>query len=1098
MKCPKPFLKSEKKIKQALKSRDVSRIEKTISELAPFEPNGIAYMLHHIAVIETECSSAVDTYTKEKTTQLVGTGIWNAKTNIDKCYIAIAMVSFLHKAQKNAAVKAFVKKQKNLHFVGHAMIDLQNFSVLSALQTLHITGYETWNDTYSISGLSGLPTPLKTLQIARGDLIDCHEWKAAKYKKLNTISLEGCHLNDLQVFSQFPSLKELNFDAYQMRDFDFGNVQSFGKNLETLSMRYLTLKNLDFTQMPALKHVNFSGALEGELVCEDHKIESLHVTAKPDLPSIRLHNLPALQELIYGGNTWGEERSTCENLLIENAKKLKSIKIAGRIERIAIKQCEQLDSLTADMQVISTFPHLSIKTSPKLQNLNIKSGGYGWEDPRKPFTMSLDSGKNLHSLLLSKIDWNSKLCSLPDLPTLQSFHLREGIATELVLPNMPLLENLTLETPAIAEIARIKQRTTKAFKPQTGLDFPVLTTATFSTGFQLLQGLRSPKLTSLVLDQMPELQNVEALLDCPALEAIEVKEAAQISPRIPKKNMKQKDVTKFLAKVKRSVARNKKNNKKIKKGSTSKTVKTRSTKSWITFIRKMIKEQNHDSFAELQQAINNMPSDFWGKIFEGMLAANIKDANWYSNRHLPYPRSYHSGKVIVLNDHWGPIKTVLRGVTYHFALYVYYYLLTHAPKGHAFATESFQTLRRFVMTIEQDLKLFSLSQFTSLEDLELGHPQLRNKQVPRTAVDLDALGTVKDVKSLKCIGLSYTAKKLSLPNLETIRMEKCDGVDMVFLSHSPLLKSVHIEDSEIEDFAALPLETIQELHIFSSKVHQSFPGKLLARCKSLKKLVLGNIRIDEFSLTSCTELTNLSLFSVISDTVPNLSTLTKLVNVHLQDVSENLLSMFSKANHVQKLQLNVLPNASLKALSKAKKLQTLVVEDCEAIDGSEMPTLVSLQSLSFQRQQALHINQPQPQLKTLNTSDIQSFSGAKHLPALEELEMRYVDVPLTALYGLFSLRIVKLYYKTEQEINLAPVSSWPNIQFLSINKIAEISDLTPLTALFQLEHLSMNPKVLGNIEVLAQLPKLKTLAITGRMTRTAKKFLPNVKISICY
>ena len=184
MKCPKSFLASEKKIKQALRSRDVSRIEKTISELAPFDADSIAYMLHHVTAAATECSSAVDTYAKEKTTQLVGTGIWKAKTNIDKCYIAIAMVSFLHKAQKNAAVKAFAKKQKNLHFVGHATMDLQNFSVLSALQTLHITGYETWNDTYSVSGLSGLPTSLQTLQIARGDLIDCHEWKAAKYKNM--------------------------------------------------------------------------------------------------------------------------------------------------------------------------------------------------------------------------------------------------------------------------------------------------------------------------------------------------------------------------------------------------------------------------------------------------------------------------------------------------------------------------------------------------------------------------------------------------------------------------------------------------------------------------------------------------------------------------------------------------------------------------------------------------------------------------------------------------------------------------------------------------------------------------------------------------
>jgi hypothetical protein len=172
--------------------------------------------------------------------------------------------------------------------------------------------------------------------------------------------------------------------------------------------------------------------------------------------------------------------------------------------------------------------------------------------------------------------------------------------------------------------------------------------------------------------------------------------------------------------------------------------------------------------------------------------------------------------------------------------------------------------------------------------------------------------------------------------------------------------------------------------------------------------------------------------------------------------------------------------------------------DCEAIDGSDMPSLDSLQSLSFDRQQALHIHRPQPQLKRLYTKDLQQFSGAKHLPALQELEMRNTDVPLIDLYGLFSLLKVKLYYKTEQDLHLDPVSSWPSVQKLSINKIAEISDLTPLTALFQLNSLSMNPKVLGNIEVLAQLPNLKTLSITGRMTRTAKKFLPNVDVSICH
>ena len=221
------------------------------------------------------------------------------------------------------------------------------------------------------------------------------------------------------------------------------------------------------------------------------------------------------------------------------------------------------------------------------------------------------------------------------------------------------------------------------------------------------------------------------------------------------------------------------------------------------------------------------------------------------------------------------------------------------------------------MTIEQNLKLFSLSRFQSIKHW-MGHPQLRYEQINQTVVDLDNLGTLKDVTFLKLIGLSYTAKKLSLPKLEIVRIEESTGEDVAFLQASPLLKTVVIEQSHIKDVSALPLETIEDLRIISSEDAQPFPGKLLKRCTSLKNLELENIHIDGFSLSDCKELTNLSLTKVTSDEVPSLRSLSKLTHVQLKEVSSNLLSMFAKVNHVQRLQLSKLHDISLQALSKAK------------------------------------------------------------------------------------------------------------------------------------------------------------------------------------
>ena len=1093
IKCPRSFIDSERLLKRAICSRDISRIEKTIESLTPFDADTIAYLLQHISIEAVEQAPTNDRDSIHNTHVLSGSGPWKSTTNIDNCYHTLAMVSFLHKAQKDNAVQAFVRKCPSLHFVAHAAFDLQNFSVFSALKRLSICGYKGWNDCYLISGINGIPVSIEELNIYSGDLTDIDTWEAPKYTNLNIVQLSKIFLRDAHCFAKLPALKELCITGFQMKDQDLGDVQAFGPKLESLKILYLSLSGFDCNKMPNLKKIDFNGNLLDGFSCSNHSIEVLSLIPDLDMKHILLSDVPNLRELHYRGNTWRDEVKRCENFHISNAPKVEKIHIIGRLVKINIESCSGLETLIIDTQLTSVYPGICLKKIPNISTLQISSGGYGWGDPRKASRLFLDSAPYLKYLTCTNVDLHAKESSLPDLPALLNLSLDEGISTSLSLPNMPSLQHLHLDVPSLDCLENITQRHTKEFAPNKGLHFPALCSANLSGRFASLDGLDTPKLSTIVLKTLPELTNVDVLIDCPKLTQIEIIDAERISPRAPKKNMqKQEDVTEFLEKIKRSIAR--KNKKSKSKKSTPKSP-TRSADWWISFIRKMIKETNHTSFAELKESIDSLPEAFWASIFEGMPVGNISDANWYSNRHFPYA---YSSETVLLHNSWEPIKSSLRGVTYHFALYVYYYLLCNAPKNHAFAKQSFQNLTGFVMTIENGLDLFSLASFEALKTIKLGHRQCQYEQVPLSNVDLNAIEKANQLQTLHLIGLKFQGEKIVFPELNTVVISESEADNVEFLAKSLSLTSVSIEDSYIADFSGLPFESIKKLQISSSKP-VIFPGALLKRCTVLEELNLTNVTISDFSfLHECTALKTLSLHHVQADEIPNLAKLTNLHWVVLNKSSGNLLSMFAQENHVQRLDLQELDEISLQMISQANALKELRINRCPQLDCSTLPTLPALGILSLEYQDSMKFVHPQPSLHSFHARDLFHFAGAEHLPGLQLLTLQDTTVPLGDLYGLFSLSNVNIEYKTEQEVDLSPVSSWPMLSNLKIRQISEISDLTPLTALFELHTLYLNPKVLGNIEVLTQLPKLKTLSITGRMIRTAKKYLPNVKVNNAY
>ena len=441
----------------------------------------------------------------------------------------------------------------------------------------------------------------------------------------------------------------------------------------------------------------------------------------------------------------------------------------------------------------------------------------------------------------------------------------------------------------------------------------------------------------------------------------------------------------------------------------------------------------------------------------------------------------------------------MRGTTYHFALYVYYYLLTHAPKEHPFAKQSLSQLTSLLVTIENGLPMYSLAGFTGLNLLAVGRPRMQYGTMPNTSMNLDLIGTEIAVKEAELHGLDFTVENFSLSSVKKVTIERCNGPNLSFLQQASNLQKLNITQSFIEDYSHVNFGSVVYLQIQSSQVGQTFPGKLLKNCSSLETLVLENITISDFScLQACTNLKHLKLVNVTAAEEPLLEALTKLKKVELLGVSPNLLAMFTKPNQVQEILLKELTNASLQPLVGAQKVESLTIEKCSTLNGHALPTLSALKSLVLRNQEKWVFSHDQPALSGMVASYLQELSGVQHLGGLQVLQLRDNALPLDKLYGLFSLKTVRITNRVACDVDLAPVTSWPMVETLSIRGVLEVSDLSPLASLSQLKELAMNPKVVGKIEVLAQLPNLASVNITGRMVRSVKKLLPNVKVSTCY
>ena len=1089
MRVPSGFVAAEKQLKQSLKSRDLSRIEGTVSQLSPFSEEAVVYLLHHIKMQDVRLKPGYATpYTEQidaKTLQ--GSGPWASSTNIDECYVAIGILSFLKQAESHLAVQKFVSGVKALHFVGHAAVDIQHLSVFSALEILSITAYKNWRDTYSLSGINGIPLSLKKMFLIRASISNLSTWKAESYKKLADVYWWNAHIDSIGIFSRLPCLEALSLLGDRIEGFVDENVCSFGKSVKTLRLDRIPLSKLNFLAMPNLQSFSFRGEFTGQFHCEAHDIQELRLDFSDDPVAVNLQNLPKLKTLNYFGRRWGTETTVCTAFHLRTCALLESVVINGHVSNISIVGCQSLTSVSLESHCTKLHPQVQLATLPILNSLKVMSGGDSWQEKRKSYCLKLDAAPQLQELYLNNIDWNAPLSSVPNLPQLTSFVLKERLASAVELPHMPSLQHLALHVQGVAELKDVRQLSGGSTATN-GLRFASLDSLKLSLEIQSLAGLETPKLKTITFTQTPNLQNVDALLNSSQLHCIEAVDALQISPRMPKKRLEGEAATKYLAKLSRSVARAKKRTK-----STTKK-KARSTKSWITFIRKMIKQQSHDSFAVLQSEITNMPDDFWSQIFAGMEAKNISGANWYENRYFPYPR----GKQL-LNKSWDPIKTVMRGSTYHFALYVYYFLLTHAPKEQPFVTQSFAKLTSLLVTIEDGLSMYSITAFSPLNFLSLGRPRLHYSTMPNTSLELDTLGTAITVKELELHGLNFRAEKLTLPTLGKVSIERCNGPNLCFLQNVSTLQKLYVTQSHIEDYSHVPFGSLVNLQIQSSQVGQVFPGKVLKDCHSLETLSLENISISDFSfLRECINLKRLILVNVTAAEAPSLGALKNLEKVELCNVSPNLLSMFETASEVRELVLKELKNDSLKPLVGAQKLENLTIEKCSLLNGQGLPTLSALKKLELSHQEALVLQHNQPALVELRASYLQELTGVQHLGGLQQLQLKYNAVPIDMLYGLFSLRNVRISNHVACDINLATVTSWPMLEKLYIRGVLEVSDLSPLVALNQLQTLAMNPKVVGNLDVLAQIPNLTEVHFTGRMLRTVKKLLPSAKISTYY
>ena len=254
----------------------------------------------------------------------------------------------------------------------------------------------------------------------------------------------------------------------------------------------------------------------------------------------------------------------------------------------------------------------------------------------------------------------------------------------------------------------------------------------------------------------------------------------------------------------------------------------------------------------------------------------------------------------------------------------------------------------------------------------------------------------------------------------------------------------------------------------------------------LLQLDVRNVPIRE--LTGLEHAINLRLIRLYGTEITDISLLAKLTNLDWVDLSLNNrnidISPLGKLTNLERLSIYNALNIDISPLGKLTNLQHLSLDGDGIIDISPLGKLTNLQHLSLDGDGIIDIS---PLGKLTNLKGLSIYNA--------------LNVDISPLEKLTNLEVLRLAGNISDITSLTGLT---NLEKLSINS-RNISDITSLTGLTNLEELTISVSKISDISALAGLTNLRILNMMKNqitdidplegLTRLEKLYLSDNKIS---
>ena len=299
-------------------------------------------------------------------------GDYKKVSAVENNSVAITKVNFPDKRVREKISKSFDKNKDKILSEG----ELQEAKKLE-LGAIYLSQEKTYN-LQGISKLKGLTS----LTVGAGTIKNISE--VTKMPQLNYLEI---YTSDIDGKMELLDLKNnVNLVELWVESMSIKNLFQSTK-LESLTMKYCDMKNVELNNFPVLKKVSLFGCNYQVLAINNcPKLEKISGEANKKMKKITLKNLPELKRLKIGSTKKLKKLSlpelpNLESIYIEEVKELKKLSLPKlpNLESIYIEKAKKLRTLTLprlpELRKLkiedNTLKKINLKKFPKLREFCI-------------------------------------------------------------------------------------------------------------------------------------------------------------------------------------------------------------------------------------------------------------------------------------------------------------------------------------------------------------------------------------------------------------------------------------------------------------------------------------------------------------------------------------------------------------------------------------------------------------------------------------------------------------------------------------------------------------------------------------------------------